>query len=123
MGAHRGARGPRGRAAPRGHRREAREPLRAGFEAAERIGALALAGRARTELAATGARARRRSLRRGRAPSERRVATLAAEGMTISEIAQALFVTRTTVESHRYGAYRELGVHTRADLAAVVRRG
>lgn len=43
--------------------------------------------------------------------------------MTISEIAQALFVTRTTVESHRYGAYRELGVHTREDLAAVVRRG
>jgi DNA-binding CsgD family transcriptional regulator len=54
--------------------------------------------------------------------SERRVARMAAEGLTISEIAQGPFVTRKTVETHLYAAYRKLDVHSRDDLAAALAR-
>ena len=49
---------------------------------------------------------------------ERRVAALAAEGLTNREIADALFVTVHTVENHLSNVYRKLGVQTRAGLAA-----
>ena len=42
--------------------------------------------------------------------SERRVAELAAEGHSNPEIAQALFVTRKTVETHLGHVYRKLGI-------------
>jgi DNA-binding CsgD family transcriptional regulator len=99
-------------------RAQAREPLRRAMDAAHRCGAHALAQRARQELVATGARPRR-ILRTGRdalTASELRVAELAAAENSITEIAQALFVTRKTVESHLYAAYRKLGVNTRAEL-------
>jgi DNA-binding NarL/FixJ family response regulator len=47
---------------------------------------------------------------------ELRVATLAAEGRTNREIAQALFVTPKTVEVHLSGAYRKLAIRSRRDL-------
>jgi DNA-binding NarL/FixJ family response regulator len=50
-------------------------------------------------------------------PSERRVAELAAEGLSNKEIAQALFVTVHTVERHLSHVYDKLGVHSRAQLA------
>ena len=103
-------------------RRDARPPLRKGFALAERIGAVALAERARAELVATGARPRR--VTRGGVdaltPSERRVADMAAKGMTIAEVAQALVVTRKTVETHLYSAYRKLDVSSRDELAAAL---
>jgi DNA-binding CsgD family transcriptional regulator len=105
-------------------RRDARGPLRGGFELAERIGALALAQRARAELVATGARPRH-ELRDGvdaLTASERRVARMAADGLTITAIAQGLFVTRKTVETHLYSAYRKLDVHSRDELAAALSR-
>jgi DNA-binding CsgD family transcriptional regulator len=49
-------------------------------------------------------------------PSERRVCQLAAEGHSNPEIAQALFVTRRTVESHLASAYRKLGISSREGL-------
>ncbi len=49
-------------------------------------------------------------------PSERRVAELAAEGMTNREIAQALFVTGRTVEGHLTHAYQKLDVGSRGEL-------
>jgi DNA-binding CsgD family transcriptional regulator len=49
--------------------------------------------------------------------SERRVATLAAEGQTNRETAQALFVTPETVEVHLSATYRKLGIRSRRDLA------
>lgn len=52
--------------------------------------------------------------------SERRVATLAADGLSISEMAQRLFVTRKTVESHLYAAYRRMDVSTREALTAAL---
>ena len=49
--------------------------------------------------------------------SEMRVAKLAAEGRSNPEIAQALFVTRRTVEVHLTHAYRKLGIESREELA------
>ena len=48
--------------------------------------------------------------------SERRVAQLAADGMTNKEIAQTLFVTIKTVEVHLSHVYRKLEISTRAQL-------
>ena len=48
--------------------------------------------------------------------SERRVAELAAEGHSNPEIAQALFVTRKTVETHLGNVYRKLGITGRVRL-------
>ena len=45
---------------------------------------------------------------------------MAADGMTNRAIAQALFVTRRTVELHLTNVYTKLGV-SRADLPAALR--
>ena len=76
--------------------------------------------RARTELAATGARPRGALLSGVEAltPSELRVARLAADGLTNREIAQQLFVTAKTVETHLRHAFQKLGVAKRTELAA-----
>ncbi|WP_344126122.1 AAA family ATPase [Saccharopolyspora halophila] len=52
--------------------------------------------------------------------SERRVATMAASGTSNREIAEALFVTLRTVETHLTSAYRKLRVSRRADLAIAI---
>jgi DNA-binding CsgD family transcriptional regulator len=99
-------------------RTEARERLREGVDLALAIGALGLARRANEEIAASGARPRR-VLRTGvdaLTASERRVAQLAAEGMSNKEIAQTLFVTIKTVEVHLSHAYRKLEISSRAQL-------
>jgi DNA-binding CsgD family transcriptional regulator len=49
-------------------------------------------------------------------PSERRIATLAAEGRSNREIAQALFLTVKTVETHLSNAYRKLDIRSRREL-------
>jgi DNA-binding CsgD family transcriptional regulator len=99
-------------------RTEARERLREGFELARTAGAFGLARRANEEIAATGAR-RRTMLRTGLdalTASERRVAQLAADGMSNKEIAQTLFVTIKTVEVHLSHVYRKLEISSRAQL-------
>jgi DNA-binding CsgD family transcriptional regulator len=101
-------------------RTAARPPLREGVELAEHGGATALARRASEELVATGARSRRVILRGIEAltPSERRVADLAAGGLTTRQIAHVLFVTPKTVEFHLRHVYRKLDIpSSRADLA------
>ena len=101
-----------------GARAACREPLARGRDLADRCGARALVDRAGDELAAAGARPRR--LRTSGAasltPSERRVATMAAQGMTNPQIAQALFVTPRTVEQHLYNSYKKLGIRSRGEL-------
>ncbi|HYC82762.1 MAG TPA: helix-turn-helix transcriptional regulator, partial [Solirubrobacterales bacterium] len=49
-------------------------------------------------------------------PSELRVAELAAEGQTNREIAQALFLSEKTIESHLGNVYRKLGIRSRREL-------
>lgn len=97
---------------------EAREPLRRALEVATTCGAESLAVHARTELHATGARPRATALSGAAAltPSERRVAAMAAEGLSNRDIAQALYVTPKTVEVHLSSAYRKLGVRSRREL-------
>jgi DNA-binding CsgD family transcriptional regulator len=90
----------------------AREQLRQALDEADRTGATALAGEAREELLAAGARPRRARLsgRDALTASELRVASRAADGASNREIAQSLFVTVKTVETHLGNAYRKLGV-------------
>ena len=54
-------------------------------------------------------------------PSERRVAELAAGGMSNPEIAQALFVTLNTVESHLRHGYQKLAISSRSQLPTALR--
>ena len=55
--------------------------------------------------------------------SERRVARMAADGMTNKEIAQALFVTVKAVEVHLSSTYRKLGLASRLQLAEALAEG
>ncbi|HET7046850.1 MAG TPA: AAA family ATPase [Solirubrobacteraceae bacterium] len=104
------------------HRRDARQPLREGVELAQRCGATALAQRGHAELIASGARPRRTALSGADSltPSEGRVARLAADGLTTPEIAQQLFVTVNTVESHLRRTYLKLGIHARDELVTAL---
>jgi DNA-binding CsgD family transcriptional regulator/tetratricopeptide (TPR) repeat protein len=120
---HAKARTELGAALRRANRRAAaREQLRQGLELATICGAASLAGRAESELLATGARPRRIALSgvASLTPSERRVAEMAAEGPTNREIAQALFVTQRTVEVHLTSIYRKLAISSRSQLAAAL---
>jgi DNA-binding CsgD family transcriptional regulator len=100
----------------------AREPLRHAVDLAHRSGAVALEDEALGCLRATGARPRRPATTGAGAltPSERRIAGLAAEGRQNREIAEALFVTTSTVEFHLRHAYRKLGIRGRAELAVAL---
>jgi DNA-binding NarL/FixJ family response regulator len=92
------------------------------LDSAHHIGATGLANRAETELRATGARPRRVLLTGFEAltPSERRIAEFAAKGHSNREIAQALFVTRRTVETHLTHVFQKLTVRTRTELAGAL---
>jgi ATP/maltotriose-dependent transcriptional regulator MalT len=101
-----------------GSRREAREPLRAALDSCVQMGAKPDAKRAQEELAATGARPRSlvQSGIESLTPSEYRVAQLAADGMTNREVAQSLFVTTKTVETHLGHVYAKLKIAGRREL-------
>jgi DNA-binding CsgD family transcriptional regulator len=107
-----------------GHRTEAREPLRLGLDVATECGASAIASRAREELVTAGARPRRARISGAAAltASERRIATLAATGMTNREIAQALFITIKTVKAHLGHVFQKLDITTRAQLPDALTR-
>lgn len=105
-----------------GRRVEAREPLARGLELAHRCGAEPLVASARDELLACGARPRK-LVRTGvdaLTVSELRVARMASEGMSNPEIAQALFISRNTVETHLRHVYAKLDVRSRTAIADVL---
>lgn len=56
-------------------------------------------------------------------PAERRVAEHLADGLSNQAIADALHVSRHTVDSHVKRAYAKLGLRSRVELAALVVRG
>jgi DNA-binding CsgD family transcriptional regulator len=101
-----------------GRRADAREPLRLVLELSRPRGAIAIARRAHEELEATGEKLRPLVMAgvESLTPSERRTAGLAAEGLTNREIAQTLFLSVKTVESHLRGAYRKLDIRSREEL-------
>jgi DNA-binding CsgD family transcriptional regulator len=97
---------------------DSRQFLRQALDTAYHLGATALAERAETELRATGAKPRRALLTgiESLTTSERRVAELAAAGLTNREIAQTLFVTNRTVEGHLTNVFTKLRVKARTAL-------
>jgi DNA-binding NarL/FixJ family response regulator len=102
-----------------GRRTEARDALRPALADADEIGAVLLAQRARRELVATGLRPRRAALEGTGAltPRQRQVCELAGAGKGNRAIAQELFLSIKTVETHLAAGFRKLGVTTRAELA------
>jgi DNA-binding CsgD family transcriptional regulator len=106
----------------RSHRADARRLLRQAVDTAHHLGAVALARQAETDLRATGAKPRRVRLTGLEAltASERRIAELAADGLTNREIAQTLFVTDRTVEGHLTNVFTKLGVRSRTSLPAAL---
>jgi DNA-binding CsgD family transcriptional regulator len=101
-----------------GQRTQAREPLLRALDLAERTGAAGLAAEVKRELLAAGARPRRAALTGPDAltAAERRVAALAADGASNRQIAEHLFVTQATVETHLRHAFRKLNITSRAEL-------
>ncbi len=105
-----------------GQRSRALEALRGGADLAQRLGASAVAQQAREGLLVLGARPRRLAFTGAEAltASERRAATLAAAGHTNREIAQELYLSIKTVESHLGRGFRKLGISSRAELASAL---
>ena len=101
---------------------DAREPLRRGLELAVACGAAPVVERARSELYAAGGRPRAAALTGvgSLTASEHRVAALAGEGASNRDIAEALFVTPKTVETHLSSVYRKLGIRSRHELPAAL---
>jgi DNA-binding CsgD family transcriptional regulator len=112
-----------GAALRRANRRvDARDALRDSLAIARSCGARALVERIDTELRAAGGRS---SDLEGTGierltVSERRVAELASRGYSNPRIAQELFVTRKTVETHLGHIYDKLDISGRAELAGVL---
>jgi DNA-binding CsgD family transcriptional regulator len=96
--------------------------LRVGVDRATRCGADVLLAQGREELAAAGARPRRERIGgvESLTAAERRVVDLAVEGATNREIAQALFLTQKTVETHLSSTYRKLDISKRSQLREVL---
>ena len=108
-----------------GERRRARGCLREAAERAERLGATRLRALAEGALGESGAR-RTAPARTGSGSltnSERRIAELAADGRTNTEIADLLHLARRTVETHLTSSYRKLGIQRRGQLPRTLGRG
>jgi DNA-binding CsgD family transcriptional regulator len=94
-----------------------RATLREALQAFQALGAPLWAHRVRAELdRAEAAPTHDRAL----TASERRVAELAASGMTNKEVATALFISPKTVEANLARVYRKLGIKNRAELGRVI---
>ncbi|MGN6472377.1 MAG: LuxR C-terminal-related transcriptional regulator [Mycobacteriales bacterium] len=103
-----------------GQRRQARDVLRQAAGIAERCGAAPLSARIAEELLLAGGRAERPfSGSSALTPAERRAVLLAADGVPNREIAQQLFISIKTVETHLSRAFAKLGVHNRRALASI----
>jgi len=98
---------------------DARAELRMAHELFAEFGMEAFAERARVELAATGERARKRTVDTlgELTPQEAQISRLAAQGHTNREIAAQLFISPSTVEYHLRKVFRKLGVKSRTQLA------
>ena len=99
---------------------QARETLREAVETFESTGALGWAGHARTELARAGERTSDPS---ELTPTERRVAELAASGLSNQEVAERAYLSVKGVEANLTRAYRKLGIRSRAGLSAALGAG
>jgi DNA-binding CsgD family transcriptional regulator len=106
----------------RNDRAAALATLTAAVDEATACGAIGLAELGRAELVAAGGRPRRARVtgRDALTPAEQRVAALAADGHTNKQVAQAMFLTVKTVETHLARTYQKLGIKGRQQLAAAL---
>ncbi len=103
-------------------RADARQRLRSALETFEGLGAAPWAERARSELRASGERARKRdpSAAENLTAQELQVALVVVGGATNREAAARLFLSPKTIEFHLSNAYRKLGVRSRAQLTRLL---
>ena len=103
---------------------DARNQLRLAFDAFSSMGADGFAERARRELRATGAKARRRTddTRADLTPQEEEIAGLARDGRTNAEIGAQLFIGARTVEWHLRKVFGKLDINSRRELDEALRR-
>jgi DNA-binding CsgD family transcriptional regulator len=94
-------------------KKAAREALQQSLAIFEELGARLWREKARAEL---GRISGRRASGDELTETERQVATMAAEGLSNKQIASALFMGLSTVESHLSHVYRKLGIRSRAGL-------
>jgi DNA-binding CsgD family transcriptional regulator len=96
----------------------AKHTLERALEVLDPLEAAIWVARARDELGRVGLR--RAVAADGLTPAQERVAELAAGGATNREIAQTLYMSARTVESHLTKIYAELGIRSRAQLATAI---
>jgi DNA-binding CsgD family transcriptional regulator len=99
------------RAKKRAAARDSLQAARAGFE---QLGCPGWAAAAAAELDRVSGR--RAAPGGGLTPGERRVAELVAAGLSNKQVAEQLYLSVTTVDSHLRGVYAKLGVRSRAQL-------
>ncbi len=103
-------------------RRDARLHLGSAYEMFVEMGANGFAARTQAELAATGERARKRSVETSQTltPQETQVARLVAEGRANRQVAAELFISPATVDYHLRKVYQKLGITSRTQLARMM---
>jgi DNA-binding CsgD family transcriptional regulator len=97
------------------HKAAAKASLESALAIFDRLGAPLWTKKAQAELARIGLR---RAASDELTEGERRVAELAASGLTNREVAAQLFMSPKTVEANLSRAYRKLDIHSRAELGA-----
>jgi DNA-binding CsgD family transcriptional regulator len=104
-----------------GRRTDARQQLRTAYDMLAAMGMSGFAERARRELIATGATARRRSVETTQelTAQEAQIARLAGDGFSNPEIGARLFLSPRTVEWHMSRVFTKLGVSSRRQLRQI----
>ncbi|HKR98106.1 MAG TPA: LuxR C-terminal-related transcriptional regulator, partial [Candidatus Dormibacteraeota bacterium] len=102
-------------------RTDSRVQLRAALEGFERVQATPWAARARAELRASGATARKRdpSTLDQLTPHELQIARLVAEGLSNKEVAAQLYLSPRTIDFHLRNVFAKLGIKSRTQLASL----
>ena len=105
-------------------RLDARAQLRTAYAMLDAMGIEAFAERARRELRATGATARKRTVetRQELTAREAVIARLAREGLSNPEIGSRLFISARTVQYHLGKVFAKLAISSRAQLDQVLAR-
>ncbi|WP_031010201.1 ATP-binding protein [Streptomyces sp. NRRL F-5727] len=97
-------------------RKAARHPLTLAYDTFRRLGARTWAERAQAELRTAGAQATPSAFLTALTWQERRIADLAAGGLTNKEIGERMHLSPRTVSSHLYRVFPKLGITSRAAL-------